>query len=91
MANIKAVGQPTDLSLVREAKQDPVTFARLLLGQNPWRLQQEILPSASRNPLTAVKSCHASRKTYNAAAIALWVLSRWPESLVIKQHRPSGR
>jgi hypothetical protein len=83
MANIKANGHTADLSLVREAKQDPVTFARLLLGQNPWRLQQEILVSAARNPLTAVKSCHASGKTYNAAAIALWALSRWPESLVI--------
>src|SRR5215831_20728148 len=83
MANIKANVRPADVSLVRVAKQDPVTFARLLLGQNPWRLQREILVSAARNPLTAVKSCHASGKTYNAAAIALWALSRWPESLVI--------
>ncbi len=83
MPNIKANGQAADVSLVREAKQDPVTFARLLLGQNPWRVQREILTSAARNPLTAVKSCHASGKTYNAAAIALWALARWPESLVI--------
>src|SRR5438045_2904107 len=68
---------------MRQAKHDPVTFARLLLGQNPWRVQQEILTSAARNPLTAVKSCHASGKTFDAAAVALWALSRWPESLVI--------
>src|SRR5260370_22648136 len=83
MPTIRDVGRSPDLSVVREAKQDPVTFARLLLGQNPWRVQQEILTSAARNPLTAVKSCHASGKTYNAAAVALWALSRSPESLVI--------
>lgn len=30
-------------SVLDEAKRDPITFARLILGQNPWRLQQEIL------------------------------------------------
>src|SRR5437868_13745053 len=83
MPNIRHLARSADLSIVREAKRDPVTFAGLLLGQNPWRVQQEILTSAAKNPLTAVKSCHASGKTFNAAAVALWALARWPESLVI--------
>jgi hypothetical protein len=70
-------------SLVGEAKRDPITFARVILGQNPWRVQRDILTSAAINPLTAVKSCHSSGKTYNAAAVALWALARWRESLVI--------
>ena len=70
-------------SLVIEAKRDPIVFARRILGQDPWRVQQEILRSVATNPLTAVKSCHASGKTYNAAAVASWALARWPESLII--------
>jgi hypothetical protein len=66
-----------------EAKRDPVLFARRILGQDPWRVQREILQSVAANPLTAVKSCHASGKTYNAAAVAIWFLLRWKESLVI--------
>ena len=83
MKNIRDIRRPIDLSVLSEAKRDPVRFAQLVLGEDPWRLQQEILTSAARNPLTAVKSCHASGKTFNAAALALWALSRWPESLVI--------
>ena len=70
-------------SLVGEAKRDPVTFARVILGQNPWRVQCDILRSVATNPLTAVKSSHSSGKTFNAAAVALWALARWQESLVI--------
>ena len=65
------------------AKRNLITFAKRILGQDPWRVQQEILQSVATNPLTAVKSCHASGKTYNAAAVALWFLLRWPESIVI--------
>src|SRR5262245_3621983 len=83
MPNIRRLEPVTDLSAIRQAKRDPVAFARSVLGQSPWRGQQEILSSAARNRLTAVKSCHASGKTYNAAAGALWELARWPESLVI--------
>jgi phage terminase large subunit len=83
MAIIREIGGLAGLSLMREAPQDPVTFSRLLLGQNPWRLQREILTSAARNRLTAVKSCHAAGKTRNSALLALWALCRWKESLVI--------
>src|ERR1035441_4012264 len=83
MLDIKDIGRPADLSVVREAKRDPIVFARRILGQDPWSVQQEILKSVATNPLTAVKACHASGKTYNAAAVALWALARWPESLVI--------
>ena len=66
-----------------DCKVDPVLFARRILRQDPWRVQQEILRSVAANPLTAVKSCHASGKTYNAAAVALYFLLRWPQALVI--------
>ena len=76
-------GTSNAVSVVGEARRDPVTFARLILGQNPWHVQRDILTSAATNPLTAVKSCHSSGKTFNAAAVALWALARWQESLVI--------
>lgn len=66
-----------------EAKRNPILFAQRILGQDPWRVQREILQSVATNPLTAVRSCHASGKTFNAGAVALWFLLRWPESLVI--------
>jgi len=83
MANIREFREPADLAFLRDTKQNPVMFARSVLGQNPWRLQCEILASAARNRLTAVKSCHAAGKTRNSALLALWALCRWPESLVI--------
>ena len=51
--------------LVHEAKREPITFARLILGENPWRVQRDILTSVATSPLTAVKSCHSSGKTFN--------------------------
>src|SRR4051794_17264488 len=83
MANIRHLGRSGYPSGLREAKQDPVAFARLMLGENPWHVQEEILRSVATNPLTAVKSCHSSGKTFNAAAVALWFLLQWEESLVI--------
>ncbi len=83
MRNIKDLRRPADLSVVREAKRNPVTFAQRILGQDPWRVQREILASVAANQLTAVQSCHASAKTYNAAAVALWFMLQWKESLVI--------
>src|ERR1700722_11289239 len=83
MKNIRDIRRPIDLSVLAGAKRDPVRFAQLVLGEDPWRVQREILTSVARNPLTALKSCHSSGKTFNAAAAALWALSRWPESLVI--------
>jgi phage terminase large subunit len=74
---------PTERAVVRESKLDPIEFSRNVLGQNPWRVQREILTSAADNPLTAVKACHASGKTFNAASLALWALARWPESIVL--------
>ena len=32
-----------------EAKRNPITFAQRILGQDPWRVQQEILRSVATN------------------------------------------
>lgn len=46
---------------------DPVKFQRIGLGRTLWQKQREILQSIMENPLTAVKGCHASGKTYVVA------------------------
>jgi phage terminase large subunit len=57
----------------RETNRDPETFAREVLGHDPWHVPLEIMkaldvPFAS----VAVKACHASAKTFTAAEIALY-------------------
>jgi phage terminase large subunit len=57
----------------RETGRDPETFAREVLGHDPWEIPLQIMreldkPSAS----VAVKACHASSKTFSAAEIALY-------------------
>lgn len=48
----------------------------------PWELQATILQSVRDNPRTAVKSCHASGKSWIAARVALWFFSNFPGSIV---------
>ncbi len=62
---------------------DPVHFAGDLLGSVLWRRQRDIMRAVATKPLVAVKACHASGKTYQAARLALWWLTRYPEGKVI--------
>jgi hypothetical protein len=62
---------------------DPVHFAGDVLGSRLWRRQRDIMRAVATKPLVAVKACHASGKTYQAARLALWWLTRYPEGKVI--------
>jgi phage terminase large subunit len=72
------------------ALTDPVHFAADMLSSVMWRKQRDIMRAAATKPLVAVKACHASGKTYQAARLALWWLLRFPEGKVINT-APSWR
>lgn len=67
----------------RETLTAPVLFAQKWLQSDVWGVQAEILQSVATNSRTAVKACHASGKTFNAALAVLWWLARWKESIVV--------
>src|SRR5438477_536591 len=64
--------------------EDPVSFAQMMLGDEVWGKQQEILQSVATCPRTAVKACHASGKTFTAAeAVLWWITSRLEEAIAV--------
>ena len=67
----------------REMLEDPVAFARGVLGQSLWWRQEEILGDLTRHRRVAVKACHASGKTRLAAVATLWWLLRYPDGIVV--------
>jgi hypothetical protein len=56
---------------------DPVEFQKQQLCRTLWQKQKDILRSVYNNPLTAVKGCHASGKTFAAAGLPLSWLVRF--------------
>lgn len=64
-------------SRIRASVRNPAHFQKRWLRRNLWSKQIEIAESVVRNPLTAVKGCHASGKTYLAAGLPLWWLMRY--------------
>lgn len=58
----------------------PNRFIKGFLQTDLWRKQREIVHSVFTNTRTSVKACHASGKTYVAAAIGLAFLTRFPAS-----------
>lgn len=61
---------------------DPVRFQQTWLCRTIWAKQKEIARSVFANPLTAVKGCHASGKTFLAAGIPLNWLCRYSRGKV---------
>lgn len=57
---------------------DPALWARERLGEHLWSKQREICASVAANRYTAVKSCHASGKSFTAARIAAWWIDSHP-------------
>ena len=55
---------------------DPAKFSTALLNRRLWAKQREIAHSVANNPLTAVKGCHASGKTFVASGLPLWWITR---------------
>lgn len=63
------------------AIQSPERFSEVLLQRRLWAKQREISRSVANNPLTAVKGCHASGKTFVASGLPLWWLCRHKRSV----------
>ena len=65
--------------------ENPVLWARDVLGIEPWSKQRDILNSVQENIRTAVRSCHGSGKSYIASIIAAWWVSTRPlgEAIVV--------
>jgi len=64
---------------------DPVAWARDVLGVEPWSKQQDIMQSVQANDHVAVRSCHGSGKSYVASLLACWWISTHPvgEAIVV--------
>jgi hypothetical protein len=61
----------------------PAYFCEEVLGITPWETQRAILASIAKNPRTAVKSCHASGKSFVSALAGAWWLSTRLNSILI--------
>lgn len=69
--------------LLKTTAADPIFFFKNVLGCNSWGMQDLIARSVFENPKTAVKSCHASGKSYIAARIAIAFLFTYEDSIVV--------
>ena len=64
-------------------RNDPVFFVEKVLGNPLWDKQKEILEAVKDNSEVAVRSCHASGKSYVAGRIVHWWLNSHNDSVVI--------
>ncbi len=64
--------------LLRPYLDDPVLFAREVLGVEPESYQAEIMMDVAKYQMTSVKSGHGTGKTALAAWIILWFLATRP-------------
>jgi len=64
-------------------RDDPVRFARQVLGHQPWAKQVEILEAVRDFRRVTVRACHGVGKTWVAADVALWFLLTRPRSIVL--------
>src|SRR5690242_744533 len=62
---------------------DPIWCARIVLGAQLWKAQRDILAAVARHSRVAVKSCHASGKTFGIAVAVLWWLMAHPDGVVV--------
>lgn len=63
---------PDDVAKIRQHIEDPVVFARDVLGMRVWGLQAEMLRAVWRHDRVAVRSGHKVSKSTSAAILALW-------------------
>lgn len=66
------VAEPDVLSWARRGATDPVFWGRLVLGNDYWPKQQEILLAIRDHRQVNVPACHASGKSFVAASAVLW-------------------
>jgi phage terminase large subunit len=60
-------------------RNDPCQFAKRVLGLRLWSRQEDILRAVMQHRRVAIKACHASGKSFTAAALALFWLLRYPD------------
>lgn len=90
IAMVRCVKGDEDAQPLWEYKDDPVKFARDVLGVALWSKQREIARSVRDNPRTSVAACYCSGKTFTAAVITLWwLMTRRPAMVVTTA--PTGR
>lgn len=73
----------TGAELLRQGQVSPVWWVRNVLGDAPWKRQQEILTALVTKREVNVRSCHSAGKSWVASRAALWFLMNHPNSLVI--------
>lgn len=73
----------SDLDLVRAFKDDPVGFAREVLGFTPSRAQRRILEAAVRRKKISIVSGHKVGKSTALAVLALWFYCSFPGARVV--------
>lgn len=64
-------------------RNDPVFFVEEVLHNPLWEKQKEILEAVRDNSEVAIRSCHASGKSYVAGRIVHWWLNAHTDSVVI--------
>jgi phage terminase large subunit len=70
-------------AFVAKYRNDPVRFAREVLGIRCWRLQAEILRLAAKSNRVSVKSGHKVGKSKAVAVLALWWVATRSEARVV--------
>lgn len=74
---------PAQRAELAEVLGDPARFARHVLRSDLWDTQEAIVRSVATAPRTAVKACHASSKTYTAARVLLWWVTRHTDAICV--------
>ena len=85
-ARVVAKGLAGDKTIVWPCvryQDDPVAFAREVLGIGLWDKQVDILNAIRGNLRVAVKSGHKVGKSNTAAVIALWWFCSYPDARVV--------
>jgi len=69
--------------ILERIRRDPVWYAEECLGFRTWSAQREMAESVRDNARTTIKSGNTVGKTRMAAAVVLWWLSAWEDSIAI--------
>jgi len=60
------------MAFAKKCHDDPVFFAKYVLGVEPWSKQAEFLYAVANNDRVALKSGHKVSKSHSMAILALW-------------------
>ena len=71
------------LKFQEKIRLDPVFFVEKVLGNPLWEKQKQILEAVRDHREVAIRSCHASGKSYVSGRIVHWYLNAYKDSVVI--------